>query len=230
MPQHIAIIMAGNGRWATERGLPRSEGHRAGARQLATVADAAARLGVQYLTLYAFSTENWRRPIAEVTALMGLLREFVDERLPELVERNIRLWTIGRTDDLPAPTRNALRKAIEATSHNTGITVTLALSYGGRAEIADAVTRLLAERAGDTRPVTEDDIRRHLYHPDLPDPELMIRTGGEHRLSNFLLWQLSYAELYVTPVYWPDFGEQQLREAIDAFSRRERRFGNVPAK
>ena len=230
MPQHIAIIMDGNGRWAAERGLPRSEGHRAGARQLATVADAAARLGVQYLTLYAFSTENWRRPIAEVTALMGLLREFVDERLPELVERNIRLWTIGRTDDLPAPTRNALRKAIEATSHNTGITVTLALSYGGRAEIADAVTRLLAERAGDTRPVTEDDIRRHLYHPDLPDPELMIRTGGEHRLSNFLLWQLSYAELYVTPVYWPDFGEQQLREAIDAFSRRERRFGNVPAK
>ena len=230
MPQHIAIIMDGNGRWATERGLPRSEGHRAGARQLATVADAAARLGVQYLTLYAFSTENWRRPIAEVTALMGLLREFVDERLPELVERNIRLWTIGRTDDLPAPTRNALRKAIEATSHNTGITVTLALSYGGRAEIADAVTRLLAERAGDTRPVTEDDIRRHLYHPDLPDPELMIRTGGEHRLSNFLLWQLSYAELYVTPVYWPDFGEQQLREAIDAFSHRERRFGNVPAK
>ena len=230
MPQHIAIIMDGSGRWATERGLPRSEGHRAGARQLATVADAAARLGVQYLTLYAFSTENWRRPIAEVTALMGLLREFVDERLPELVERNIRLWTIGRTDDLPAPTRNALRKAIEATSHNTGITVTLALSYGGRAEIADAVTRLLAERAGDTRPVTEDDIRRHLYHPDLPDPELMIRTGGEHRLSNFLLWQLSYAELYVTPVYWPDFGEQQLREAIDAFSRRERRFGNVPAK
>ena len=230
MPQHIAIIMDGNGRWATERGLPRSEGHRAGARQLATVADAAARLGVQYLTLYAFSTENWRRPIAEVTALMGLLREFVDERLPELVERNIRLWTIGRTDDLPAPTRNALRKAIEATSHNTGITVTLALSYGGRAEIADAVTKLLAERAGDTRPVTEDDIRRHLYHPDLPDPELMIRTGGEHRLSNFLLWQLSYAELYVTPVYWPDFGEQQLREAIDAFSHRERRFGNVPAK
>ena len=230
MPQHIAIIMDGNGRWATERGLPRSEGHRAGARQLATVADAAARLGVQYLTLYAFSTENWRRPIAEVTALMGLLREFVDERLPELVERNIRLWTIGRTDDLPAPTRNALRKAIEATSHNTGITVTLALSYGGRAEITDAVTKLLAERAGDTRPVTEDDIRRHLYHPDLPDPELMIRTGGEHRLSNFLLWQLSYAELYVTPVYWPDFGEQQLREAIDAFSRRERRFGNVPAK
>ena len=230
MPQHIAIIMDGNGRWATERGLPRSEGHRAGARQLATVADAAARLGVQYLTLYAFSTENWRRPIAEVTALMGLLREFVDERLPELVERNIRLWTIGRTDDLPAPTRNALRKAIEATSHNTGITVTLALSYGGRAEITDAVTKLLAERAGDTRPVTEDDIRRHLYHPDLPDPELMIRTGGEHRLSNFLLWQLSYAELYVTPVYWPDFGEQQLREAIDAFSRRERRFGNLPAK
>ncbi|MGN0879700.1 MAG: isoprenyl transferase [Oligosphaeraceae bacterium] len=230
MPQHIAIIMDGNGRWATERGLPRSEGHRAGARQLATVADAAAKLGVQYLTLYAFSTENWRRPVAEVTALMSLLREFVDERLPELVERNIRLWTIGRTDDLPAPTRNALRKAIEATCHNTGITVTLALSYGGRAEIADAVTSLLAERAGDTRPVTEDDIRRHLYHPDLPDPELMIRTGGEHRLSNFLLWQLSYAELYVTPVYWPDFGEQQLREAIDAFSRRERRFGNVPAK
>lgn len=230
MPQHIAIIMDGNGRWATERGLPRSEGHRAGARQLATVADAAAKLGVQFLTLYAFSTENWRRPVAEVTALMSLLREFVDERLPELVERNIRLWTIGRTDDLPAPTRNALRKAIEATRHNTGITVTLALSYGGRAEIADAVTGLLAERAGDTRPVTEDDIRRHLYHPDLPDPELMIRTGGEHRLSNFLLWQLSYAELYVTPVYWPDFGEQQLREAIDAFSHRERRFGNVPAK
>ena len=230
MPQHIAIIMDGNGRWATERGLPRSEGHRAGARQLATVADAAAKLGVQFLTLYAFSTENWRRPVAEVTALMSLLREFVDERLPELIERNIRLWTIGRTDDLPAPTRNALRKAIEATRHNTGITVTLALSYGGRAEIADAVTGLLAERAGDTRPVTEDDIRRHLYHPDLPDPELMIRTGGEHRLSNFLLWQLSYAELYVTPVYWPDFGEQQLREAIDAFSHRERRFGNVPAK
>ena len=226
MLQHIAIIMDGNGRWATQRGLSRSEGHLAGAKQISKVADAARELGIKYLTLYAFSTENWKRPEAEVTALMKLLRDFSISELPNMMKHNVRLRTIGRTRDLPLASRTALLKAIDMTKNNDGLTITIALSYGGRAEIVDAVNRILTERKA-SGPITEEEFRNYLYLPDVPDPDLMIRTGGNLRISNFLLWQLSYAELYVTPTYWPDFGAEELRQAVESFGGRERRFGGL---
>ena len=226
MIEHIAIIMDGNGRWATERGLSRSEGHRAGAKQIAVVADAAREMGIKSLTLYAFSTENWKRPEAEVSALMTLLKEFSVSELSKMMKNNVRLRTIGRTNDLPAASRLALLKAIDATKNNTAFTINIALSYGGRAEIVDAVNKIIRERKS-SEPVTEDEFRNYLYLPDMPDPDLMIRTGGKLRISNFLLWQLSYAELYVTDTYWPDFGAADLKAAIEAFDGRERRFGGL---
>ena len=229
MINHIAIIMDGNGRWAEQRGLTRSDGHRAGARQISVVADAAAKFGVKYLTLYAFSTENWKRPPAEVLTLMGLISEFAEKKLPDMMKNQVRLRTIGRTGDLPGPARSSLLKAIEATRDNTGLTINIALSYGGRAEIVDAVNRILAERPAGTL-LTEKEFRNYLYAPDIPDPELMIRTGGELRISNFLLWELSYSELYVTNAFWPDFGEAELQKAIEAFEHRERRFGGLKKK
>lgn len=226
MIEHLAIIMDGNGRWATRRGLSRSDGHRAGAENIRRVVDAARKFGIKYLTVYAFSTENWKRPAAEVAYLMGLVGEFCSKMLPEMLENNVRLRTVGRTADLPLPARIALSKAIEATKDNTGFTLNIALSYGGRAEIVDAVNRLL-----DTHPagkkVTEAEFQSCLYAPDIPDPELMIRAGGEFRLSNFLLWELSYSELYVTDTLWPDFDADTLRKALDFYAGRDRRFGNV---
>ncbi|MCI5780040.1 MAG: isoprenyl transferase [Lentisphaeria bacterium] len=229
MIQHVAIIMDGNGRWATQRGLSRSEGHRAGAKQISVVADAARKLGIKYLTIYAFSTENWKRPEAEVSALMGLIVEFASSELPKMMENNVRLRTIGRTADLPLASRTALLNAIEKTKDNDGFTINVALSYGGRAEIVDAVNKILRERKS-KKPVTEAEFRDYLYLPDMPDPDLMIRTGGNLRISNFLLWQLSYAELYVTPVFWPDFGEDDLKAALASFEGRERRFGGLNAE
>ena len=226
MIEHIAIIMDGNGRWATARGLSRSEGHKAGAKQISVIANAAQKLGIKSLTLYAFSTENWKRPAAEVNALMSLLREFSTSEQEEMMKNNIRLRTIGRTADLPLASRMALLKAIDITKNNTGLTINIALSYGGRAEIVDAVNKILKERKSDA-PVTEEEFRNYLYLPDMPDPDLMIRTGGNLRISNFLLWQLSYAELYVTDTYWPDFSAEDLRKAIEAFDGRERRFGGL---
>ena len=226
MVKHIAIIMDGNGRWATQRGLPRSEGHRAGARQISKVVEAADKLGIESLTLYAFSTENWKRPVAEVTALMEILREFSASQLPDMMKNGVRLRTIGRTGDLPLASRTALLKAIDMTKNNTKFTINIALSYGGRAEIVDAVNKILKERRSD-EPVTEEEFRKYLYLPDMPDPDLLIRTGGELRISNFLLWQISYSELYVTPVFWPDFGEEELKKAIESFSSRKRRFGGL---
>ena len=226
MIEHIAIIMDGNGRWATARGLSRSEGHKAGAKQISVIADAAQKLGIKSLTLYAFSTENWKRPAAEVNALMSLLREFSTSEQAEMMKNNVRLRTIGRTADLPLASRTALLKAIDLTKNNTGLTINIALSYGGRAEIVDAVNKILKERKSDA-PMTEDEFRNYLYLPDMPDPDLMIRTGGNLRISNFLLWQLSYAELYVTDTYWPDFSAEDLRKAIEAFDGRERRFGGL---
>ncbi len=226
--QHVAIIMDGNGRWAERRGLPKAEGHRQGARQVSEILQAARDAGIHYLTLYAFSTENWKRPIAEINALMGLMEEFIDEKLPELMEKNIRLRTIGRTADLPAGTRKKLLNAIEKTANNTAATLTLALSYGGRSEIVDGVNRYVDEAwASGKKPtkLNEDTFRRCLYAPDIPDPDLLIRTSGELRLSNFLLWQLSYAELYVTGTFWPDFGKEEFADAIDSYRNRDRRFG-----
>ncbi len=229
MIKHIAIIMDGNGRWAEARGLSRSEGHLAGAKNIGKVVDAAAELGIESLTLYAFSTENWKRPEPEVTALMQILKEFAVSELPAMMKNGVRLRTIGRTNDLPAASRMALLKAIDMTKNNTGFTINIALSYGGRAEIVDAVNKILKERKSD-KPVTEDEFRNYLYLPDMPDPDLLIRTGGNLRVSNFLLWQISYSELYVTPTYWPDFGKEELQKAIESFDGRERRFGGLNQK
>lgn len=231
--RHVAIIMDGNGRWAQHRGLPRVEGHRQGARQVSAVLDAAREFGVEYLTLYAFSTENWKRPPAEVLALMNLLEEFIDAQLPVMREKNVRLKTLGRTEGLPAGPRKKLLAAIEETAGNTAGTLVLALNYGGRAELADAAKKVANDvREGVIRPndVDEKLFARYLYDPSIPDPDLLIRTSGELRLSNFLLWELAYSEFYVTDVLWPDFGREELRAALDAFGKRERRFGGVTAK
>ncbi|MGF0035941.1 isoprenyl transferase [Victivallis vadensis] len=226
--RHVAIIMDGNGRWAERRGLPKVEGHRQGARQVTEVLKAAQEYGVEFLTLYAFSTENWKRPVAEVTALMGLLEEFIDDKLPELMKNGIRLRTIGRTEDLFPGARKKLLHAIEMTEKNNGGTLNLALNYGGRAEIVDAVNKMAAEmteKGGRFPKVTEESFRNYLYAPDIPDPDLLIRTSGELRLSNFLLWELSYSEMYVTDTLWPDFGKKEFGEALEAYGQRDRRFG-----
>ena len=226
MIKHIAIIMDGNGRWATERGLSRSEGHLAGAKNIGKVVDAAAEMGIESLTLYAFSTENWKRPEAEVSALMQILKEFAVSELPAMMKNGVRLRTIGRTNDLPLASRLALLKAIDMTKNNDKFTINIALSYGGRAEIVDAVNKILKERKSD-EPVTEEEFRNYLYLPDMPDPDLLIRTSGELRLSNFLLWELSYSEIYVTDTLWPDFDEDEIIKAAKAFYKRKRRFGGL---
>jgi undecaprenyl diphosphate synthase len=228
VPRHIAIIMDGNGRWARERGLPRIAGHEQGAESVRAVTEACAEIGVEFLTVYAFSTENWKRPKAETDALMLLLEHFIEQELPLLQKNNVRLGAIGRLRDLPQSCQKALEAAIEATAGNTSTTLILALSYSGRAEIIDAVRSLCQEAANgqvDPARIDEELFHRHLYTRDYPDPDLLIRTSGEMRLSNFLLWQLSYTEIYVTEKLWPDFGKQDLRDAIAAFNQRERRFG-----
>ncbi len=226
MLHHIAIIMDGNGRWAEARGLPRSQGHEAGSQQISVIAKAAGELGVKVLTLYAFSTENWKRPLSEVNFLMGLISRYSAEKLPEMMENGIRLRTIGRISALPAAARRSVEKTIAATAGNDRITLNLALNYGGKAEIVDAINSLLKSDRKKNK-VTEDDVQRHLYAPDLPDPDLLIRTGGEYRISNFLLWQISYTELYVSELCWPDFGREELFKAAEAFAQRQRRFGGL---
>ena len=228
MVNHLAIIMDGNGRWAEERGLTRSDGHKAGARQIGVAARAAIKAGIKYLTLYAFSTENWKRPKDEVAVLMGLISEFAKSELPNMMRDGVRLRTIGRTADLPLAARTALEFAIKQTEKNDTLTINIALSYGGRAEIVDAVNKIIAEKR--TAPVDEKEFVNYLYAPDIPDPDLLIRTSGELRLSNFLLWELSYSELYVTDTYWPDFDENTLAEALESFGSRKRRFGGLNKK
>ena len=220
--------MDGNGRWAEERGLTRSDGHKAGARQIGVAARAAIKAGIKYLTLYAFSTENWKRPKDEVAVLMGLISEFAKSELPNMMRDGVRLRTIGRTADLPLAARAALEFAIKQTEKNDTLTVNIALSYGGRAEIVDAVNKINAEKR--TAPIDEKEFVNYLYAPDIPDPDLLIRTSGELRLSNFLLWELSYSELYVTNTYWPDFDENTLAEALASFGSRKRRFGGLNKK
>ncbi len=224
MLNHIAIIMDGNGRWAEERGLTRSQGHQAGSEQISIVAKAAGELGVKVLTLYAFSTENWKRPLSEVNFLMGLISRYGKEKLPEMMENGIRLRAIGRISALPAAARRSVEETVAATAKNDRITLNLALNYGGRAEIVDAVNALLKKNPGKKK-ISEGDLQDHLYAPDLPDPDLLIRTGGDFRVSNFLLWQISYTEIYISDRCWPDFGAEELRAAAEDFARRQRRFG-----
>ena len=232
-PRHVAIIMDGNGRWAERRGLERSEGHRAGVDAVRTTVRAARELGVGWLTLYAFSTENWNRPKAEVDLLMKLPEEFFEEELPEAIEKNVRIRSIGRRERLPLNVRRSLENAEAQTAHNTGMQLVFALSYGGRQEIVDAVRRLLRDHEHGQLPsdaIDEKLLAAYLDEPDLPDVDLLIRTGGEQRVSNFLLWQIAYAELITTERMWPDFDRAALEEAIEAFHGRERRFGRTTAQ
>ncbi len=229
-PRHIAIIMDGNGRWARERGLPRIRGHEEGAESVRAVLRACGEAGVEFLTVYAFSTENWKRPEAEVAALMGLLEHFLKQETPELMAQNVRLQAIGRITDLPEACQRELHRAIETTAKNTGVTLILALSYSGRIEIIDGLRSLVrAVREGhiDEAMIDPEMFSQHLYTRSFPDPDLLIRTSGEMRISNFLLWQMSYTEIYVTPKLWPDFRKEELLEALRDYSQRQRRYGGV---
>jgi len=231
LPAHIAIIMDGNGRWANRRGLPRVAGHRAGVGSVRQVVETCARLGVQALTLYAFSIENWKRPRHEVDMLWRLLRLYLRRELAELQHNRIRLNAVGRIDELPARVRDDLEAVIAATAHNDGMWLNLAINYSGRSELVDAMNQILdrARGAGELSSLTVDEemIDRHLYTPRLPHPDLLIRTSGEMRISNFLLWQIAYAELYVTETLWPDFGRADLLHALQDYQKRERRFGGL---
>lgn len=230
IPQHIAIIMDGNGRWAEARSLPRRDGHRAGADSVEECLKACGDLGVQYLTLYAFSSENWKRPEAEVTALMGLLAHFLKEKTPSLMKNNIRLQVIGQLERLPRRNQKQLHESIAKTAANNGLTLIVALSYGSREEIVEAARKLMEEaKAGTLQPsdLTNEIFANHLYTAGTPDPDLLIRTSGECRVSNFLLWQISYAEMVITPTFWPDFRREHLESAIADYQQRQRRFGGL---
>lgn len=230
LPRHVAIIMDGNGRWATRRSLPRMEGHRAGVRALRDTAEACSQLGISYLTVYAFSTENWERPQDEVGFLMDLLTSVLDKELPRLEKNGVRLRILGDRSRLPARVNRKLDEALARTPADGRLVLCVALNYGGRAEIVQAAKRLAADvSSGTLRPEDVDETRfaSYLYTADIPDPDLIIRTGGEHRISNFLLWQAAYAELWITPVFWPDFRRIHLYSAIVDFQRRQRRFGRV---
>lgn len=229
-PRHVAVIMDGNGRWAKQRGFPRLVGHEQGSKSIRACVEAAIGAGVEFLTLYAFSSENWKRPAQEVEGLMLLLERFLDEKVREMQKEGVRLLTIGRTSDLPPRCQAKLREAIAATSGNTRLTVILALSYSGRQEIVDAARAIAREaKEGLLCPddVTAEFVASRLYTAGIPDPDLLIRTSGELRVSNFLLWQLSYTEIHVTPKLWPDFGKEDFEAALADFARRQRRFGGV---
>ncbi len=230
VPQHIAIIMDGNGRWARGKGLERLSGHERGAEAVRDCIQGCRELGVKYLTLYAFSTENWQRPKAEVMGLMGLLERFISKETSDLNAQGVRVEAIGHLTDLPESTQKALRHAIEVTAHNDRLTLVLALSYSSRVEIVDAVQEIAREvQAGKLDPaaIDPDLLSRHLSTRAYPDPDLLIRTSGEMRLSNFLLWQLSYTEFYITPTLWPDFRKGELLQAVHDFGKRQRRFGGI---
>jgi len=230
LPRHIAIIMDGNGRWAQKRALPRSMGHRAGVEALRKVVKTCSKLGIEVLTVYAFSTENWRRPKDEVSVLMKLLTEYLKKELNELHQNNVVIRAIGKIDDLPREAQHELEYAMESTLNNTGLILNLALNYGGRSEILDAVKKLCKDVLNGKQRVEEIDeecFSKALFTSGLPDPDLLIRTSGEMRLSNFLLWQLAYTEIVVVEVLWPDFGAQALLEAIKEYQKRDRRFGGI---
>jgi len=229
-PRHVAIIMDGNGRWARQRHLPRVEGHRAGAESAKTIIRAAGALGVEFLTLYAFSTENWNRPKSEVNTLMRYLVHYLKSETPDLNKNNVRLEAIGQIERLPEAVRKQLKKSREILSENTGLTLILALSYSGRSELVEAVQQIAAKvRAGALKPVdiNERTISEHLHTHRWPDPDLLIRTSGEMRVSNFLLWQISYTEFVVTQTLWPEFRRPQFEEALEEYARRHRRYGGL---
>ena len=230
LPRHVAVIMDGNGRWAKLRHKPRVEGHRAGIASVRDVVETSARLGLQVLTLYAFSVENWKRPQSEVTTLMGLLKRYLRSELDTLLRNNIRFRVIGRMEELPADVQDELRRGMERTAERSGLLFNIALNYGGRTEITDAVRRLAADVAAGRREpgtIDEDTLSSYLYTAGLPDPDLLIRTSGEMRVSNFLLWQIAYAEIWVTDVLWPDFRRKHLLQAVADYQKRERRYGGI---
>ena len=227
LPRHVALIMDGNGRWAKGRNLPRVEGHRAGIASVREIVETSARLELGVLTLYAFSVENWKRPRYEIATLMMLLKEYLRKELGTLMENNIRFVPIGRIEGLDPSVQRELRIAEEKTAGNTGLLFQIALNYGGRAEIIDAVNRLITSTGRGAEPITEENFSEYLYTAGVLDPDLLIRTSGELRVSNFLLWQIAYAEIHVTKVLWPDFRRRHLYEAIIDFQSRERRYGGV---
>ena len=229
LPRHVAVIMDGNGRWAQRRHLPRAAGHRSGTQTARTTIETCARLKIEALTLYAFSVENWRRPKRETDFLMQLLREYLRQEMPLIQRNNIRMRFLGRSRELPSGVQQDMRAAVEKTSKNTGMVLCLALNYGGRAEIVDALNEIVAQRSahGRNAPITEEEVSRHLYTAGLPDPDLLIRSSGEMRVSNFLLWQIAYAEILVTETLWPDFNRARLLESFVEFQKRERRYGGI---
>lgn len=235
LPRHVAVIMDGNGRWAQKRHLPRIAGHRQGTQSARTTIETCARLKIEALTLYAFSVENWRRPKTEIDFLMQLLREYLKKEMPLLQKNEIRMRFLGRIHELPAAVQKDVREAMDKTAGNKGMVLCVALNYGGRAEIVDAMNAVLRENAvlkeqnGSLAPspITEEHLSRHLYTEGLPDPDLLIRTSGEMRVSNFLLWQIAYAEIFVTETLWPDFNRARLLEALFEFQKRERRYGGI---
>ena len=226
LPQHVAIIMDGNGRWAKQRGLPRLEGHRAGAKNLRHVVEVFAEHNIEYLTLFAFSTENWGRPRSEVRSLLRIFKEMIDSEVKLLHEKGIRLYHLGRLHRLPVDLQQKLKRAVELTKNNTRMTLSVAFDYGARTEITDAVHRLLADGVS-LEEIDGVSLRERLYIPEMPDPDLIIRTGGEMRLSNFLAWQAIYSELYFTEVMWPDFSRTEIAHALAFYASQQRRFGKV---
>lgn len=230
IPNHVAIIMDGNGRWARERGLPRVAGHRQGAHAVRRVVEACGEIGIRALTLYTFSAENWRRPQDEVSALMFLIEHIIRREIHELHQRGARIRIVGRVHDLPQSLRDELKRDTELTANNTSLELNLAINYGGRMEIVDAA-RSLAEKVQrgelSTTDINEESFRRELYVPDMPDPDLLIRTGGDMRISNFLLWQIAYSEFWITDTFWPDFGREELMKAVESYGARERRYGSL---
>jgi undecaprenyl diphosphate synthase len=232
LPRHVAVIMDGNGRWAKSRFLPRLEGHRAGVESVRSTVETAARLGLEALTVYAFSTENWKRPTDEVSGLMGLLKLYIRRELRTLQDNNIKFGVVGGLDGLPRDVQDELRRGIAETARMTGLQFSLALNYSGRSELTDVVRRIALEaKAGTLDPAAIDEatIEKHLFTAHLPEPDLLIRTSGELRVSNFLLWQIAYAEIWVTDVLWPDFRRRHLLQAIVDFQKRERRYGGITA-
>jgi len=226
VPEHVAIIMDGNGRWAKKRGLPRLAGHQAGTENLRRIIRACVEFGIKYLTIYAFSTENWGRPKEEVEGLLKILESVIEKELTELHQEGVKLRHIGRLEKLPESLRNKVESAIELTKDNDRLTVVVAFNYGGRDEIVSAVENIVKSGVR-SEDVTEQLISDHLFTKDIPDPDLVIRTSGEMRLSNFLIWQAAYSELYITPVYWPDFNKEELHKALESFCLRNRRFGGL---